>query len=237
MFNLPKDKPSLIDLCCCAGGAARGYQRAGFYVVGIDKEDHPNYAGDEFYKGDAVEFFLSYGHLFDAAHASPPCQEYSSLRSLKTKTYATLIEPIREIFVASGKPYVIENVPGAPLINPLMLCGTMFGLRVIRHRYFENNINLHFAPFACNHWGRTQPKNDKRGTNKSASLEKYSFLTVTGHDFRNADGSKAMGIDWMTNAELAEAIPPAYTEYIGVQLVAHLAQSSSRRTLHAPDNG
>lgn len=206
-----------------------GYHQAGFDVVGVDIEPQPNYPF-EFVQADALEYLELHGHRFDAIHASPPCQEYSVTASLKTKEYPTLIEPTRELLIKSGKDYVIENVPGAPLINPLMLCGTMFGLRVIRHRYFENNFNLHFAPFSCNHWGRTQPRNDKRSVKGAASLKDYSFITVVGHDFKKADGSIAMDINWMTSAELAEAIPPAYTKYIGGLLMAKIALPSNTRS-------
>jgi len=114
---------------------------------------------------------------------------------------------------ATGRPYAIENVPGAPLKNYVMLCGTMFGLRVRRHRIFECNPPILFAPFTCNHWGRATPRG------KRASFENSSHLTVTGHNFLIGDASVAMGIDWMTQAELAQAIPPAYTEWIGQQLM------------------
>lgn len=226
-------RPRLLDLFCCAGGAAMGYYRAGFDVVGVDIKPQPRYPF-LFILGDVIDILSImlkgekilandgkwYGiEDFDAIHASPPCQEYSSLRSLKTKDFPKLIKQTRDVLIQSGKPYSMENVPGAPLVNPLLLCGTMFGLRVQRHRYFENNINLHFAPYVCNHWGKTPPRNDKRGKDKSTSLERYDFITVTGHDFRNADASIAMGINWMTNAELAEAIPPAYTEFIGKHLM------------------
>ena len=212
----------LLDTFCKAGGAGMGYKLAGFEVVGVDIEPQPNYPF-EFHQADAIEYIKQHGHEFDAIHASPPCQEYSVTSSLKTKEYPTLIDPVRELLIKSGKAYIIENVPGSPLMNPLLLCGTMFGLRVIRHRYFENNFGLHFAPFSCNHWGKTQPRNDKRGESKGASLQKHSFLTVTGHDFVKADASMAMGISWMKNAELAQAIPPAYTEYIGRHLAGVIA--------------
>jgi DNA (cytosine-5)-methyltransferase 1 len=220
-------KPKLLDLFCSAGGAGMGYSRAGFDVVGVDIKPQPRYPF-EFHQADALEYLQQHWQEFDVIHASPPCQEYSVLASLKSHTFPMLIEPVRDLLIATGKPYIIENVPGAPLLNPLLLCGTMFGLRVIRHRYFENNMNIHFAPFGCNHWGKTQPRNDKRGISKTASLSKHSFLTVTGHDFTNSDGSKAMGIDWMSNKELAEAIPPAYTQWLG-------AQARTCLTKHAPD--
>jgi DNA (cytosine-5)-methyltransferase 1 len=226
------DRPLLYDICCCAGGASKGYQNAGFRVIGIDNKPQPHYIGDGFILMDCLEFLDRYlaGEFerADAFHASPPCQEYSMLKSLKSKSFPKLVEPIRERLIATGKPYAIENVVGAPLINPLVLCGTMFDLRVQRHRLFETNPEIYFLPFSCNHWGRTQPRNDKRGESKVACLEKYPFLTVTGHDFRNRDGSKAMGIDWMNNHELAEAIPPAYTEFIGKYLMQIIRQEVTK---------
>lgn len=206
----------LLDLFCCAGGAGVGYARAGFEVVGVDIKPQPNYPF-EFHQADALEYLKEHWKEFDVIHASPPCQEYSTLKSLKTHDFPKLIEPVRLLLIATGKPYIIENVPGAPLINPLILCGTMFrDLRVIRHRLFENNMGICFSPSSCNHWGRTQPRNDKRGDIKRVgNLEDYSFITVAGHDFKRDDGRKAMGIDWMNSRELAESIPPAYTEFIG----------------------
>lgn len=226
-------KPRLLDLFCKAGGCTRGYQLAGFWVRGVDIEAQPRYVGEEFVQDDAIAYLralIDSGEIaeFDAIHASPPCQEYSTLKSLKTRMFEKLIPQTREALIASGKPYVMENVAGAKkdMLNPLMLCGTMFDLRVIRHRLFETNPPIYFPPFTCRHWGKTPPRNDKRIGSKSTSLARYSFLTITGHDFSNKDGSIAMGIDWMNNSELAEAIPPAYTEFIGKRLLEHLKQSA-----------
>jgi DNA (cytosine-5)-methyltransferase 1 len=218
----------LLDLYCCAGGAAMGYHRAGFdEITGVDIEPQPRYPFT-FVQADAIEYVMAHGHEYDAIHASPPCREYSSLKTLVTKVYEKLIPQTRAALVATGKPYALENVMGAKaeMINPFMLCGTMFDLRVIRHRLFECNPPIYFPPATCRHWGKTQPRNDRRGIYKTATLERYSFLTVTGHDFRNADASLAMGIDWMINSELAEAIPPAYTEYIGRHLLEALAEAA-----------
>jgi DNA (cytosine-5)-methyltransferase 1 len=205
-------KPRLLDMYCKAGGAGMGYHRAGFEVVGVDIEPQKHYPF-EFHQADAIEYAEKHQDEFDAFHASPPCQEYSRAKGLKTKEYPKLIEPTRYLFIKIGKPWVIENVPGAPLLNPLVLCGTMFGLRVIRHRLFETSLNIQFAPFCCNHWGKFQP-NLIRGRRKLSSLDGYSFICVFGEGFNVKDARFAMGIDWMTGAELAEAIPPAYTEYI-----------------------
>jgi DNA (cytosine-5)-methyltransferase 1 len=132
-----------------------------------------------------------------------------------------LVEETRAALVATGKPYVIENVPGAPLVNPLMLCGTMFGLRVIRHRLFECDPAISFAPASCNHDGNVSGNRNAKGIRKN--LENFRFLTIVGNDYIADDGRVAMGIPWMVRRELSQAIPPAYTEFIGKQLRAHLA--------------
>jgi len=134
--------PRLLDLFCGAGGAAKGYHDAGFKVTGIDINPQPNYPFD-FIQADAMEIglrFLNPGPFwrpFDAVHASPPCQSYSALSPLTTKEHPRLVEPVRGMLIESGLPYVIENVVGAPLINPIQLCGSSFGLGVWRHRIFE----------------------------------------------------------------------------------------------------
>ena len=136
----------LFDCFSGAGGKAMGYHRAGFEVVGVDIAMQKNYPF-EFHQADALEYLQEHGHEFDAIHASPPCQAYSVTYSLpNVGEYPELIEPIRELLISSGKPYVIENVPGAPLINPVELCGSMFGLNVIRHRRFETGRLSGFRP-------------------------------------------------------------------------------------------
>jgi DNA (cytosine-5)-methyltransferase 1 len=141
-------KPRLLDLFCCAGGAARGYQRAGFDVWGVDIARQPRYVGDHFTQGDAVQvvaqFLLDNGYYrFDAIHASPPCQAHSDLQKQSKRSYRDWIPEVRTLLEASHLPYVIENVEGAPLLDPITLCGTQFpGLRVLRHRLFESNLPL-----------------------------------------------------------------------------------------------
>jgi DNA (cytosine-5)-methyltransferase 1 len=216
-------KPKILDLFCGAGGCAVGYSRAGFDVVGVDLHPQPHYPF-EFHQDDAMEFPIS---GFDAVHASPPCQKYSRLAYLHPEIDdPDLAGPIRDRLRKSRLPYVIENVPGAPLQNAVTLCGTMFDLRVLRHRKFEANF-LIMLPGVCNHWGRMAPSKGCYHT-----LDNYDFITCAGHNYKRSDGALAMGIDWwVTREELSEAIPPAYTEYIGKQLRAHIVCAES-----APEN-
>lgn len=205
-------RQKLLDLFCGAGGAAMGYHRAGFDVVGVDINPQPHYPF-EFHQADALEYCAAYAHEFDAIHASPPCQAYSITASLSNKTHPKMIELTRAALIATGKPYVIENVPGAPLINPLVLCGTMFGLRVIRHRLFECSPVIWWPPMACNHWSK---------------IGKNGFCTMFGKgSTKEKGGNKSMwqlssGITWMTVGEMSQAISPAYTEFIGRQMLAYV---------------
>jgi DNA (cytosine-5)-methyltransferase 1 len=217
-------KPRLLDLFCCAGGAAMGYHRAGFDVVGVDINPQPRYPF-AFVQGDALEYVAAHGHEFDAIHASPPCQAYSVTKSLTTKAHPELVPQTRALLRATGKPYVIENVPGAPLVDALTLCGTMFGLDVIRHRLFECSHPIYFPPATCAHAGKTANGRSLRAkgiTRNPTQADGFRFITVTGHGYNVTDGRQAMGIDWMTQAELSQAIPPAYTEYIGHYLMGVL---------------
>ena len=210
----------LLDLFCGAGGAAMGYHRAGFAdIVGVDIKPQKRYPF-EFVQGDALEYVAEHGHEFDMIHASPPCQRYSVTRSIHGNgdSHPDLVLATRAALQATGKPWVIENVPGAPLINPLILCGTMFPvLRVYRHRLFECNPPIYFAPGQCNHAFTMPPSKGMYHT-----LDKYEFITCVGHNFQAESGRVAMDIDWMTRDELAQAIPPAYTEYIGGQMLKHM---------------
>lgn len=164
-------KPRLLDLFCCAGGAAMGYHQAGFDVVGVDVRPQPKYPF-EFIQADCLTLDRGFVAGFDAVHASPPCQAHSSISNVSGNqhNHIDLIPQTRELLLAIDRPFVMENVPGAPLLNPFMLCGTMFGL----------------------------------GTSDEAR--------------------RAMGIDWMAMPQLSQAIPPAYTRWIGRQLLAHMQQ-------------
>lgn len=210
-----KTRPKLLDLFCGAGGAAMGYHRAGFDVIGVDLHPQPRYPF-AFVQADGTTYPFDW---CDVVHASPPCQKYS----VQTKQHGTsgnhpdIVALIRGRLVESGLPWVIENVPGAPLLNPIVLCGSQFGwTRLRRHRLFESNIRLLARP--CDH-----------------SIQ-HDVISVTGNSggSSNRDGAARfgstavwrdlMGIDWMTGRELAEAIPPAYTEFIGRQLLAQVTR-------------
>lgn len=216
-------KPRLLDLFCCAGGAGEGYVRAGFEVVGVDLSPQPNYPY-EFIQADALTLDVDFMATFDAIHASPPCQSYSDLakRNRNGHLWPRLIEPTRKLLRKVGLPYVIENVEGAPLLDPVVLCGTMFpGLRVIRHRLFESSVGFEIPPHKLPH-----PKVftfDKRKSHFGKLDQNTSFVQVTGGGNCTTDNARdAMGISWMTKKELNEAIPPAYTEYLGKQLIQHI---------------
>jgi DNA (cytosine-5)-methyltransferase 1 len=216
-------KPVFLDLFCKAGGITKGLQRAGAYVIGIDIEPQPNYCGDEFIQGDALDVSLWPTDMV-AIFASPPCQAHSTQTADKTK-HVDLIPQTREALVASGLPYVIENVEGArrSLVDPVRLCGSSFGLDVRRHRYFESNWQI-VVP-SCDHsWQAPRFRSLAIANHRAGKL-----ATVVGvHGHINYPGEfaircKAMGIDWMTNDELTQAIPPAYAEHIGRQLMNVLA--------------
>jgi len=221
-----------------------GYYRAGFEVVGVDHKPMPRYPF-EFHQADALEYLLEHGQEFDAIHASPPCQRYSVMTRGRWQDrldkHPDLIDKTRKLLIETNKPYIIENVSGAKnlLINPIMLCGTMFGLQtrygsqLRRHRYFELSWGQVWTP-PCNHnkassigvYGGGQNPSRKR---LPATVEVYGHAggasTRDGLiQFGTQDRRDAMGIDWMTGEELSEAIPPAYTEYIGRHLIAILEE-------------
>jgi len=205
----------VLDLYCGEGGCSMGYHRAGYDVTGVDKYPMPNYPF-KFIQADALEVLndLDFCRSFDLIHASPECQEYSVTKSLKTGTYGNDIEAVREKLLTIGKPYVIENVPGAPLKNYVILCGSMFGLRVIRHRLFECFPEIYFPPAACGCGdGKT---NSHRGLSTGGK-----YITVAGNNYKADEGRSAMGIDWMPRKTLSKAIPPAYTEWIGRQMLSN----------------
>ena len=219
-----------LDLFCGAGGATRGLQEAGFHVTGVDMAPQPRYVGDAFHQADAMTFPLD---GYDLIWASPPCQGYSRLRHLpwlKDKQWPLLIEPMRDRLQRSGTAWVIENVEGAPL-DGIVLCGQMFNLPIYRHRKFESSRFL-LQPGHPRHRhviGRGRMVNDRRkrarpnaGSCAGSWGQNTQIVTVAGGQFKKAEGVRALEIDWMTCAELAQAIPPAYSRFIGEQLARSL---------------
>jgi len=209
----------ILDLFSGAGGAAMGYHRAfpGAEIVGVDISPQPRYPFT-FVRADAMTYDLD---GFDLIHASPPCQHFTMYRNnVKdiAERYENLIEPTRARLVGSGVPYVIENVPGAPLIAPTTLCGSMFGLDVRRHRLFETSWFM-LQP-SCNHGVWTERKY-KGSTNRGLRFT----IEIGAWNEQIALQRAAMGIDWMQLRELSESVPPAYTEFIGLQLAQQLEQA------------
>lgn len=212
----------ILDLFCGAGGAGMGYHRAGFDVTGVDIAPQPNYPF-AFVQGDALDFLAEHWEGFDVIHASPPCQAYTPLKALSPdRAYPDLITSCRSLLAATGTPYVVENVMAAPLIKErsITLCGGMFGLRTYRHRRFESSLPLK-APSHPIHGARTATKRRKQ------RWAEGWHVSVTG-DVGTYVGPEALGIDWMTGNELSQAIPPAYTEWIGTQLMALAAEQDQR---------
>jgi DNA (cytosine-5)-methyltransferase 1 len=209
----------LLDLFCGAGGAGMGYHRAGFDVVGVDNAPQPRYPF-EFIQADALEYVRAHGREFDVIHASPPCQAYSAARAIRGREHPDLVAATRVALLEVNRPFVIENVPGAPLINPLLLCGTMFGLRVIRHRLFEVWPEpVWFPPTPCCHNGKATGARNVAGVTKGFATG-HSYITVVGNSYLIADARAAMDIGWMVRRELSQAIPPAYTEWLGRRILA-----------------
>ncbi|MBT1630453.1 DNA cytosine methyltransferase [Curtobacterium flaccumfaciens] len=209
----------VLDLFCCAGGAAKGYHDAGFEVVGVDIDPQPRYPY-EFVQADALEYLAENWHRFDFIHASPPCQAYSDMKHMPdAKAHPELIEPTRALLQQTDKLWVIENVVGAPMIDPVVLCGSMFGLGAAgyslqRHRQFEANFPI-LLPSAHDH---SKPTIGVYGGHVRCRSAKHGFRGSTV-DFPGMDkkalAQEAMGIDWMTMNQMSEAIPPAYTRWIG----------------------
>jgi DNA (cytosine-5)-methyltransferase 1 len=222
-------QPRLLDLYCGAGGAARGYQRAGFHVTGVDIRPQPHYTGDAFLQGDVLKIdpdWIADG--FDAVHASPPCQFGTALRSAPgAKVHLNLIPETKIKLGATRLPWIIENVDSSK-VRPFMrgalkLCGSTFGLEaegheLRRHRLFLSNVLLfsepcrhrHGAPVIGVYGGHARRRAAKHGGRGTADVWASGHLGAA---------STALGIDWMTLGELSEAIPPAFTEYLGRQLL------------------
>jgi DNA (cytosine-5)-methyltransferase 1 len=226
--------PRILDVYCCQGGAGTGYARAGFDVVGVDIDPQPRYPF-AFHRGDAlvvlrrlldgraVEFSGGVAYTledFDAAHTSPPCQLYSKTHRINRSDFPDLIGPTRELLAQTGLPWVIENVMDAEpeLHAPVMLCGEMFGLETYRHRLFETN------------WEMTAPEHPPhvaKNTKMGRAPVPGEYMHVVGN-FSGVDkGRQVMGMPWANRDGLREAIPPAYSEYVGRQLIEHLTREGA----------
>lgn len=220
-------RPRMLDLFGFAGGAGKGYERAGFDVLAVDLVRSPR-SPHPVLVTDVLDLPIAFLRMFDAIHASPPCQGYSPMRHAPgAKGAPRLIGQVREMLKASGRPYVIENVEAArsDMRNPTLLCGSMFGLGVAghqlrRHRLFETSFPL-TAPCPCDHHGpvigvyggHVRCRSAKHGGRRTRDFEDFDKPTLA---------KEAMGIDWMTMDELSEAIPPRYTQWVGRRLMDHL---------------
>ena len=205
----------LLDLFCGAGGASAGYAAAGFEVHGVDLKHGKRYPYT-YVRADVLDVLRDKNYLdqFDVIHASPPCQTHSITQHLrnaqgKTTSKLDLIPETRAALIELGKPYIIENVPGSPLINPIQLCGSSFGLKVRRHRLFESNMAL--VGSVCDHKSQGRPIGVYGSLNDEIPKGGKTAATID-------EARAAMGISWAIWTELVEAIPPAYTKYLGEQL-------------------
>jgi DNA (cytosine-5)-methyltransferase 1 len=233
-------KPLLLDLFCGAGGCTKGYQRAGFDVVGVDIKPQPNYCGDDFIEGDALILLAGYvelgtiGEFYAAIHASPPCQAYTHAKYLGNRgrdDHPDLLAATRDLLRATGLPYVIENVPDSPMVTPVTLCGSSVGLPDLeRHRWFETNWPLMAPP--CAHGVRGAAR--FKSTPKVDGSERMSrIVNAMSKHIGHEQFAEAMGIDWIPargfrpTDELRNAIPPVYTELIGHQLMSHIGAAAA----------
>jgi len=224
------NRPRLLDLFSGAGGAAMGYHRAGFDVVGVDIEPQPNYPY-EFHRADAFDVLVRWDlSEFAAIHASPKCQAHSALARLHPdRKHPDQITPLRPLLRESGVPWIIENVPGAPLVDPVLICGSMFDppLDVRRHRLFETNWGLRDPDWPCRHklWAKRFPAEHRSTRGGMARVVGvYGGGRYAGSDEIRR---RVMGIDWMTRQELTQAIPPVYAQWIGEQLAKHLMETAA----------
>lgn len=219
-------KPRLLDLFCCAGGAAMGYYRAGFDVVGVDINPQPNYPF-EFRQADALAYLLTADlSSFAFIHASPPCQGYLNLGAVNRKLGRTydhpdLIAATRRLLQMTGKPYVIENVADAKpqMIGPVRICGTGLGRPIRRHRLFESNVPIAGVP--CAHKAFSEPKY-WTGWRPNGEHRLSTVVQIYGNAGGREHWPAALDVDWMTAKEMTECVPPAYTLHIGDQLMSGL---------------
>jgi DNA (cytosine-5)-methyltransferase 1 len=216
----------VLDLFCCQGGAAAGYQAAGFHVAGVDMDPQPRYCGDFFRQEDAVEFVRQridqIRQDFVFIHASPPCQAYSDAQRIRDNDHPDLIGPTREALELTGLPYAMENVRGARdrLRDPVMLCGAMFGIETYRHRFFEAGGGFSFR--APEHPAHTAPQ-----TKMGRPVPPGEYGQFVGNYSGVELSRKVMGVPWMNRDGIRECIPPAYTQWIGERFAEHVRRDAA----------
>lgn len=243
------NRPKVLDLYCCAGGAGMGYHRAGFDVYGVDLDPQPNYPFafrqdsaltvlEDLLAGEKLAFVHPDGTVeelgltdFALVHASPPCQAFSATKALHTNTHPDLIVPTRVLLRATGLPFIMENVVGAPLEDPLLLCGTEFRLRardvdgvelkLVRHRLFETNLPLKRRG-KCDH-DRSVLTASVYGAGGGWTPEHRDSAKRRGGYVPHTDVCRQLlGVDWTSKHELSQVVPPAFTEHLGAQVLEHL---------------
>lgn len=206
----------VLDLFCGAGGASMGYAWAGACeIVGVDIKAQRRYPFT-FVQGDALEYLAEYGHEFDFIHASPPCQVHSKAQVIRNNEHPDLVGPTRDLLLEIGKPFVIENVVGAPLVDPILMCGSMFpGLRTYRHRLFEfgGGLDLEAPP---------HPEHVAKVTKMGRAPVEGEFMHIVGNFIGVEEARMAMGIEWMSRRELAQAIPTVYTTQLAFQILPQI---------------
>ena len=218
-------RPRVLDLYCCQGGASAGYFAAGFDVTGVDREPQPRYPY-RFVQAGALGYLrqlITTGEIqeYDLIAGSPPCQRRTRCQKIQGREHPALIAPTRDMLRATGLPYVIENVPASgydddPLIDPIELCGAMFGLRTYRHRWFESNLTL-TAP--------RHPPHQHATVKMGRPLHDGDWYHAVGNFSNVPYVRRDLGVPWMNRDGLRECIPPAYAEHVGRQVLAHLTRS------------
>lgn len=202
-------KYKLLDLFCCQGGASKGYATSGIFdIVGVDIKIQPRYPF-QFIQGEALQYITDHGKDFDFIHASPPCQFYTKAKKLRGREHLDLIALTRKRLNKTGKPWVIENVVGSPLIKPIELCGMMFGINTFRHRLFESNFDL-IAPY--------HPIHKSVSVKMGRPVCDGEYIHIVGNFSNVAYGRKVMGMEWANRYGLAQAVPPVYTEWIAKKI-------------------
>ncbi|MFE6852949.1 SAM-dependent methyltransferase [Streptomyces sp. NPDC057674] len=207
-------RPRLLDAFCCQGGASAGYAAAGFDVTGVDLHPQPRYPFT-FVQGDAIAYIRKHGHEYDVIAGSPPCQRYTLCQRIQGNEHPDLIGPAREAMEATGRPWIIENVPEAApeLRDPVTLCGASFGLHTYRHRLFESNLLLQVPK---------HPEHVHSTVKMGRPLREGDWYHAVGNFSNVPYVRRDLNVPWMSRDGIRECIPPVYAEYLGRQVLAHL---------------